>query len=70
MRIKDITCSVVAIPLSTTFKTALRTVDRVDNVLVAVATESGLVGYGSAAPAAVIMEWLVARSWMESDRPE
>lgn len=54
MRIKDISCSVVTIPLTSTFKTALRSVDRVDNVLVTVTTESGLVGYGSAAPAAVI----------------
>lgn len=54
MNIKDITCRVVTIPLVTTFKTALRRVDSIDNVIVTVTTESGLAGYGSAAPAAVI----------------
>lgn len=54
MNIKNITTSVVHIPLNTTFKTALRTVNSMDNVLVTVETAEGLEGFGSAAPATVI----------------
>ncbi|TKB25369.1 dipeptide epimerase [Desulfopila sp. IMCC35006] len=54
MKITDIKIQVVAIPLITTFKTALRTVSEVKNVLVTVHTDSSLVGFGGAAPAAVI----------------
>ena len=54
MKITDIQIQVVTIPLITTFKTALRTVRQVENVLITVLTDSGLVGFGGAAPAAVI----------------
>ncbi len=54
MKITDIKIQVVTIPLVTTFKTALRTVSQVDNVLITVLTDSGLVGFGGAAPATVI----------------
>jgi L-Ala-D/L-Glu epimerase len=54
MRITDIVWQVVHIPLTTTFRTALRTVDRMDNVIVTVQTDSGEVGYGCGAPATVI----------------
>ena len=54
MKITDIQIQVVTIPLVTTFKTALRTVSQVENVLITILTDSGLVGYGGAAPAAVI----------------
>lgn len=54
MKITNITTSIVHIPLNTTFKTALRTVNSMDNVLVSVQTDDGLTGFGSAAPATVI----------------
>ena len=54
MHITGIKSQVVSIPLVTTFKTALRTVDRIENVIVTVVTDSGLAGFGCAAPVAVI----------------
>ncbi len=54
MKISGITYDVVTIPLSTTFKTALRTVDSMENVIVIVHTDTDFIGYGSAAPATVI----------------
>lgn len=54
MRITDIQTRTVEIPLLTPFKTALRTVNRIENVLVAVQTDEDLVGFGAAAPSAVI----------------
>ena len=54
MEITDIKTRIITIPLITTFKTALRSVDRIENILVTILTDSGQVGYGSAAPAAVI----------------
>jgi len=60
MKITDITTILLTIPLTTTFKTALRSVDRVENVLVKVHTDSNLIGFGSAAPTAVITGETVA----------
>ncbi len=54
MRITDIKTRLVTMPMKTVFKTALRSVYTLENVLVTVATESGAVGYGSAAPTTVI----------------
>lgn len=54
MHITGIDIQLVTIPLVTTFKTALRSVDRIENILITVQTDSGMVGFGSAAPAAVI----------------
>lgn len=54
MKITDITSQHITIPLVSTFKTALRSVNQIDNIIVTVLTDSGLVGFGSAAPAAVI----------------
>lgn len=54
MKIKNIRTEIVSIPLCTRFSTALRTVDGFDNVLVFVETSDGMVGYGAAAPTAVI----------------
>jgi L-alanine-DL-glutamate epimerase-like enolase superfamily enzyme len=44
----------LSIPLKTPFKTALRTVTHVEDVLVKIHTDTGNVGYGSAAPTAPI----------------
>lgn len=41
-------------PLVRPFKTALRSVDKIDNILVRIETKNGLVGYGEAPPTAVI----------------
>jgi L-alanine-DL-glutamate epimerase-like enolase superfamily enzyme len=54
MKITNITSQLITIPLVTTFKTALRSVDQIENIIVKVLTDSGSVGFGSAAPAAVI----------------
>ena len=54
MEITDILIHTVTIPLITPFKTALRTVTEIENILVTVTTDSQLVGYGGAAPTAVI----------------
>ena len=54
MNITRIKTAVISIPLNTVFKTALRSVDTLENVLVTVETDEALVGYGSAAPTTVI----------------
>ncbi|ATD67334.1 MULTISPECIES: dipeptide epimerase [Luteimonas] len=54
MKITDITLGMLRVPLSTPFKTALRTVESVDDIIVSIHTDSGHVGHGEAAPTAVI----------------
>ena len=54
MKIKKIEIGHLSIPLKTPFKTALRTVTSVEDVIVRISTDSGLVGYGEAPPTAVI----------------
>ena len=54
MKITDITHKTVTIPLVVPFKTALRTVKQIENVLVTVMTDANHCGYGGAAPTAVI----------------
>ena len=54
MKIKDIQLGHLSIPLKTPFKTAIRTVTHVEDVLVKIHTDTGHVGYGSAAPTALI----------------
>ena len=54
MKITGINTSSVTIPLNTVFRTALRSVEKIENVIVTVTTDSGPVGYGSAAPTTVI----------------
>ena len=44
----------IRIPLARPFKTALRTVERVEDIVVRVTAENGMVGYGEAPPTAVI----------------
>ena len=50
MKIIDIKLAHLHIPLRKSFITALRTVTHVDDVLVKIYTDTGAVGYGSAAP--------------------
>ena len=54
MKIVDIKTENIKIPLVTPFKTALRTTDCVDDIIVRVITDTGEVGYGEAPPTAVI----------------
>lgn len=54
MKITDITLGLIRVPLKTPFKTALRTVDTVEDIIVLVHTDTGHIGYGEAAATAVI----------------
>ena len=54
MKITDVRLGMVRVPLKTPFKTALRTVDAVEDLIVSIHTDTGHVGYGEAAATAVI----------------
>lgn len=54
MKIKEIQVGEISVPLKKPFKTALRTVDKVEDVVVKIITDTGHVGYGEAPPTAVI----------------
>ena len=54
MKITAITWGRVSIPLRTPFKTALRTVASVEDIIVQVHTDSGAIGFGEAPPTGVI----------------
>lgn len=54
MKIVDIKLGHISIPLKKPFKTALRTVNSVEDVVVKIITDTGHVGYGEAPPTGVI----------------
>lgn len=54
MKITDIRLGMISVPLRVPFKTALRTVNSVEDVVVEVHTDTGNVGYGEAPPTGVI----------------
>lgn len=54
MKITDIRFGMLRVPLKTPFKTALRTVEAVEDIIVCVHTDTGHVGYGEAPATAVI----------------
>ena len=54
MKITDIQVGSISLPLARPFKTALRTVEAVNDIVVRVLTDDGRVGYGEAPPTAVI----------------
>jgi o-succinylbenzoate synthase len=54
LKITDIQVGDISLPLVRPFKTALRTVNAVDDIVVRVLTDEGAVGYGEAPPTAVI----------------
>ena len=54
MLIQDIQIGRISLPLRHPFKTALRTVDAIEDVVVRVVADTGEVGYGEAPPTAVI----------------
>jgi o-succinylbenzoate synthase len=54
MKITDLRFGLLKVPLKTPFKTALRTVEAVEDIVVEVHTDTGHVGYGGAPATAVI----------------
>lgn len=54
MKITDIKLAKLRVPLKTPFKTALRTVESIEDIVVMVHTDTGHVGYGEAPATAVI----------------
>ena len=50
MIIRDIQVGEIALPLARPFKTALRTVEHVDDIVVRVVADTGEMGYGEAPP--------------------
>lgn len=54
MQITKITVKTIAVPLRVPFKTALRTVQHIENIVVYVHTSTAHIGIGEAAPTAVI----------------
>ena len=54
MKIVDIKIGKISVPLRTPFKTALRTVKSVEDIIVEIKTDTGNIGYGEAAPTGVI----------------
>ena len=54
MKITEVRLGTISVPLHVPFKTALRTVYSVDDVIVEIHTDTGHVGYGEAAPNAAV----------------
>ncbi|MBU0927505.1 MAG: dipeptide epimerase [Spirochaetes bacterium] len=54
MIIKEVRLGRISVPLKKPFKTALRTVESVEDVIVELHTDTGVVGYGEAPPTGVI----------------
>jgi o-succinylbenzoate synthase len=54
MKITEIRFGMLRVPLKTPFKTALRTVDKIEDIVITVHTDTGHVGYGEAPATAVI----------------
>jgi o-succinylbenzoate synthase len=54
MKITDIRFAMLRVPLKTPFKTARRTVEQVEDIVVTIHTDTGHVGYGEAPATAVI----------------
>ncbi len=54
MKITGIRLATLSIPLITPFKTAVRTVDHIHNLIVEIHTDSGHIGYGEAPPTGLV----------------
>lgn len=54
MKITEVRLGKISVPLRVPFKTALRSVDSVEDVIVEIHTDTGAVGYGEAPPTGVI----------------
>ena len=54
MKITEVRLGTISVPLRVPFKTALRTVNSVEDVIVELRTDTGAVGYGEAPPTGAI----------------
>lgn len=54
MKITDIKLGYISVPLRTPFKTALRTVNSIEDIIIKIETDTGHVGYGEVPPTGVI----------------
>ncbi len=54
MKITEVKLGIISVPLRVPFKTALRTVNRLEDVVVEIHTDTGAVGYGEAPPTGAI----------------
>jgi len=54
MKITEVRLGIISVPLRVPFKTALRTVNSVEDVVVEIHTDTGAVGYGEAPPTGAI----------------
>lgn len=54
MKITDIKLGHISVPLRTPFKTALRTVNSIEDIIIKIETDTGHVGYGEVPPTGVI----------------
>ena len=54
MKITEVRLGMISVPLRVPFKTALRSVNSVEDVVVEIHTDTGAVGYGEAPPTGVI----------------
>lgn len=54
MKITDIKLGHISVPLKKPFKTALRTVESIEDIIVRIETDTGHIGYGEAPPTGVI----------------
>jgi o-succinylbenzoate synthase len=54
MKITDIKLGNISVPLRTPFKTALRTVNSIEDIIIKIETDTGHVGYGEVPPTGVI----------------
>ena len=50
MKITKVKLGIISVPLRVPFKTALRTVNSVEDVIVEIHTDTGNIGYGEAPP--------------------
>lgn len=54
MKITDIKLGILSVPLRVPFKTAVRSVDSVEDVIVEIHTDTGAIGYGEAPPTGAV----------------
>ncbi|MDO4622785.1 MAG: dipeptide epimerase [Eubacteriales bacterium] len=54
MKITEVRLGEISVPLRVPFKTALRSVDSVEDIIVEIVTDTGAIGYGEAPPTGVI----------------
>ena len=54
MKITDVKLGILSVPLRVPFKTALRSVDSVEDIIVEIHTDTGHIGYGEAPPTGAV----------------